>query len=80
MSTWIYGSDPRGQITSARKQLDSAQNTPFAPGWDASYAYDDLGNRVTWGQGSAQQKEEEDAKKKEDARHSVRLTTQFSKR
>jgi RHS repeat-associated protein len=52
MSTWIYGSDPRGQITSARKRLDAASGAPFAPGWDASYTYDDLGNRVTWGQGT----------------------------
>jgi RHS repeat-associated protein len=52
MSTWIYGSDPRGQITSARKRLDAAAGAPFAPGWDASYTYDDLGNRVTWGQGT----------------------------
>lgn len=55
MSTWIYSTDTRGQITSARKRLDDAAGAPFAPGWDASYAYDDIGNRVAWGQGSAQQ-------------------------
>ena len=64
MSTWIYGSDPRGQITSARKRLDAASGAPFAPGWDASYSYDDLGNRITWGQGSAQQTDLSDLGKK----------------
>ncbi|WP_009961189.1 RHS repeat-associated core domain-containing protein [Verrucomicrobium spinosum] len=47
MSTnWTYGVDGRGQLVSGQKRVGASSAGAIFKGWDAAYAYDDIGNRT----------------------------------
>ena len=44
---WQYGYDDRDELTSASRRWSAAQNNAFVSGQQFTYAYDNIGNRLT---------------------------------
>ena len=44
---WNYDYDARGQVTAARKKFSASEGGEWLAGWQTTYAYDTIGNRVT---------------------------------
>ncbi len=45
-TSWTYGVDSRGQVISGQKRVGTSGTGTIFKGWDAAYAYDDIGNRT----------------------------------
>ncbi|WP_009961847.1 RHS repeat-associated core domain-containing protein [Verrucomicrobium spinosum] len=45
-TSWTYGVDSRGQVISGQKRVGTSGTGTIFKGWDAAYAYDDIGNRM----------------------------------
>ena len=45
-TNWTYEVDSRGQVLSGQKRVGTSSAGTIFKGWDAAYAYDDIGNRT----------------------------------